>query len=174
MKGTISNIVSSIGKTLSSMASKAAGWGRNLMKMFIDGIRSKIAGIIAVVSGVAETVKDYLGFHSPAKKGPAKKGESDRWMLNLMDMFVAQIEAGAPRLQAAAIKAANQLKPLSNVQLGASIGVSGQKLASTIRWAGSNGMQRNIHITINTNETNLTEEGLYRVLRRMEMMENGW
>jgi tape measure domain-containing protein len=62
--------------------------GQNLINGFIKGIKSKIQAAKNAVSNVSQTVKDYLGWHSPTKKGAGS--DSDKWIPNLMDMMIKE------------------------------------------------------------------------------------
>lgn len=60
--------------------------GQNLINGFVRGIKSKIQSAKNAVSNVSQTVKDYLGWHSPTKKGAGS--DSDKWIPNLMEMML--------------------------------------------------------------------------------------
>lgn len=66
-------------------------WGSNFMTMMATGMTRKLPLLQETVSGAAHTMKDFLGFHSPTKKGPASK--SDRWAGNFVSMFAEGLEA---------------------------------------------------------------------------------
>lgn len=71
--------------SLSSISSKGSSWGSNLITMMAAGIRSKFPILSAAVSGAASVIKNFLGFNSPTKEGPASK--SDAWAGNFVTMF---------------------------------------------------------------------------------------
>ncbi|OYD08549.1 phage tail tape measure protein [Paludifilum halophilum] len=108
VKSYISNVGSNIKSTLSGLASKAKSWGRNLLNMFIKGIKSKIRAVVGVVSDVAGKVKGFLGFSSPTKEGPASK--SDKWAPNFMGMFAGGLEKNIPALRRTAAKVAGVME----------------------------------------------------------------
>lgn len=62
-------IVDSIGEGFLSMVDSAMQWGGDLVQSFIDGIKAKISALKNVVSNVAQTVKNFIGFSEP-KEGP--------------------------------------------------------------------------------------------------------
>jgi TP901 family phage tail tape measure protein len=111
VKSIISNVGSSIRSTLSGLASKALSWGRNLMDMFISGIKSKIRALVGAVSDVAGKVSDYLGFHSPTEKGPAS--DSHKWAPNFMRMFTQGMERNIPWIQRAAYRVAAAMRAVN-------------------------------------------------------------
>ena len=48
---------------------QAMTWGKDLIDSFVNGIKSKISAVTNAVKGVANKVKDFLGFSEP-KEGP--------------------------------------------------------------------------------------------------------
>lgn len=81
------------------LANDARTWGANLGEMFADGLRSKLAEVEAVAKQIAEVVNSYVGFHSPAERGPG--ADADTWAPNFMRMFTDGIVGARPALQAA-------------------------------------------------------------------------
>lgn len=72
-------------ESLSTVSSKGSTWGSNLISMMAAGMQSKFPTLTSIVSKAAGVIKDYLGFSSPTKEGPASK--SDRWAGNFVSMF---------------------------------------------------------------------------------------
>ena len=107
-RSAVSSAASSIRSILSSLASSAAAWGRNLGSMFASGIQATIGRAVAAARSAAAKIKSYLGFSSPTEKGPGR--DSDKWAPNLMNMLARGIEAGIPRIQAAASRAAASIQ----------------------------------------------------------------
>lgn len=97
---------------INGVVRNAKNWGRNLISNFTDGIRSMIGGVKNAVSSVASTVSDFLGFHSPAKKGPG--AEADKWMPNLMGMLADGIEDNIYEVSAAVNMTAGSLEGVQN------------------------------------------------------------
>lgn len=79
-----------------SLPGRAREWGRNLLQGFIDGIRQKWEDLKNAIAGIAQTVEDWIGHHSPTRKGPGRS--SDQWGPNLVDMFAGGIRAGKPKV----------------------------------------------------------------------------
>ena len=71
--------------SLSTVSSQGSSWGSNLISMMAAGMQSKFPTLTSIVSKAAGVIKDYLGFSSPTKEGPASK--SDRWAGNFVSMF---------------------------------------------------------------------------------------
>lgn len=107
-RSAVSSAASSIRSILSSLASSAAAWGRNLGSMFASGIQATISRAVAAARNAAARIKSYLGFSSPTEKGPGR--DSHKWAPNLMNMLARGIEAGIPRIQAAASRAAASIQ----------------------------------------------------------------
>jgi hypothetical protein len=42
--------------------------GKNMMNMLIQGIKQKVEDLKNAVAGVAQKIKDFLGFSSPTKE----------------------------------------------------------------------------------------------------------
>lgn len=66
----VGNLVSGLTSKFTSLAAGAAQWGRNLVSSFVGGIQSMAGAAANAASGIANTVKNFLGIHSPAKQGP--------------------------------------------------------------------------------------------------------
>lgn len=107
-RSAVSSAANSIRSILSSLASSAAAWGRNLGSMFASGIQATISRAVAAARNAAARIKSYLGFSSPTEKGPGR--DSHKWAPNLMNMLARGIEAGIPRIQAAASRAAASIQ----------------------------------------------------------------
>lgn len=76
--------------SIQSVVSQSSSWGSNLISMMTSGIRSKFPSLTSAVSEAAGVIKNFLGFHSPTKEGPASK--SDRWAGNFVSMFAGGLD----------------------------------------------------------------------------------
>lgn len=65
----VGKIIKKITSLFMELPSKAIEWGKDLLKGFIDGIKSKVAALVDAVKGVAAKVKSFLGFSEP-EEGP--------------------------------------------------------------------------------------------------------
>ena len=99
-------------KDINGVVKNAKNWGKNLISNFTDGINSMRRKVKDAVSSVASTVSDFLGFHSPAKKGPG--AEADKWMPNLMGMLADGIEDNIYEVSAAVNMTAGSLEGVQN------------------------------------------------------------
>lgn len=66
----------------------AANWGKDLISNFVDGITSKWDELKSGVKGVAQTVKDFLGFSEP-KEGPLSNFHT--YAPDMMELFAKGI-----------------------------------------------------------------------------------
>jgi TP901 family phage tail tape measure protein len=101
IQSAISSISSRVDAALGGLPSKMLNYGKNAMNMFVSGLKSGIGAIGSAVSGAADKIKSFLGFHSPAKEGPASRGESDQWMPNLMNMLAKGIDDNKDKVKKA-------------------------------------------------------------------------
>lgn len=85
VKKLIINLGTAIGEIFTGLIDMALDWGRNLLQSFIDGIKEKWDDLLDTVESIADTVKDYLGFSSPTKKGPGRFIEE--WGANMVKAF---------------------------------------------------------------------------------------
>ena len=81
--------------SLQNISSQGSSWGSNLISMMTSGIRSKFPSLTSAVSESAGVIKNFLGFHSPTKKGPASK--SDKWAGNFVSMFAGGLKSDSIR-----------------------------------------------------------------------------
>ena len=90
------SIVTAIGDGIKSLASSALTWGKDLIDNFVNGIKSKISAVINAVSGVASTVKSFLGFSEP-EKGPLSNFHT--YAPDMMDLFIKGIRDNENKLK---------------------------------------------------------------------------
>ncbi|WFD12015.1 phage tail tape measure protein [Tepidibacter hydrothermalis] len=86
-------------KKVNAKIEEAKLWGSNLIDMFTDGIKSKVANVKKTISDIGQTIKDYLGFSSPTKKGACSN--SDQWAPNFMNMFTDGIKKNKHKVKKA-------------------------------------------------------------------------
>lgn len=86
----------------------AFNWGKNLIGNIVDGISSMIGKVKDAVSKVGDSIGDFLGFHSPSKKGAGR--DADRWMPNLMNMLADGIKDNIYKVSGAVDVTANALQ----------------------------------------------------------------
>lgn len=74
----------------------AKTWGEDLISNFVSGITQKWEALKNSVKGVAQTVKDFIGFSEP-KKGPLSNFSS--FAPDMVDLFIQGLQQGQRRLQ---------------------------------------------------------------------------
>lgn len=67
---TVKNyVVDPVSNKIKELPRMALQWGKDLIDSFVQGIKSKISAVTSAVSGIASTVKSFLGFSEP-EEGP--------------------------------------------------------------------------------------------------------
>lgn len=103
----LANLWSSLSGWFTNLTGQSTGWGKNLIQGFINGINGMLVAVGNAVSGVAQKVAAFLGFHSPSKEGPGR--EAHLWGPNLVKMFANDIQSTAPKARKAAESMMSQL-----------------------------------------------------------------
>ncbi|SFS75910.1 phage tail protein [Marininema halotolerans] len=124
-----SDLLGGISSKISSFCKGARDWGVNMIEQFVAGIRSGITWVTDAVNDVVNSVKDFLGFSSPTKKGPGS--QSNKWAPNFMEMFTAGIKMGMPALKSVASQSASQLAILGQSQGSGGLALAGGGAASS-------------------------------------------
>ena len=103
----ITGLFSSIGDFFSDLFKDAFNWGKNLIQNIADGIKNAWNKVVDGVKSIGQSIKDFLGFGSPTKKGPGHT--ADEWIPNLLGMMEEDFYRGAPNIQKAAMSVASSL-----------------------------------------------------------------
>jgi TP901 family phage tail tape measure protein len=106
------NIKSGIRNIVNDLIDGAKSWGKNMVSMFAAGIANSVGLVAKAAKSIAAKAKEYLGFASPTKRGPASN--SDKWAPNFMDMFSSGIQKGIPQLKMAVSDVALTLSDTQN------------------------------------------------------------
>jgi len=93
-------VSNSIKSTFDDLVKNALSWGSNLIGNIIQGIQDKWNDLTETVGSVADIISNYLGFHSPTKKGPGS--DADTWTPNLISMLAGGLSSGSSTIGAAA------------------------------------------------------------------------
>ena len=75
----------------------ASQWGKDLIQNFVDGMKARWENLKSSVSGIAQTVKDFLGFSEP-KTGPLSNFHT--FAPDMIDLFIQGLKQGQARLDA--------------------------------------------------------------------------
>jgi len=115
--GTVIDVITQlwtlIQPAFDGMTKSAWTWGHNMMVGFGNGIVSVINDIIAIVQNVAQEIANYLGFASPAKKGPG--AELASWGPGLVGGFVEGVANSLPLVANAVAQIAGQFSALGSI-----------------------------------------------------------
>lgn len=84
-------ILAAIGEGVADMAAAGVEWGENLIAGFVEGIKSKIRSVQDAVKGVISAAAEFIGFHSPAKKGEGRYIVD--WGANMISGFLDGVES---------------------------------------------------------------------------------
>jgi hypothetical protein len=91
----VDNVWQSIKNGFNKIIDGAKTWGKDLLDNFIGGIKAKIQKLKDMVSNVAQTVKDFLGFSEP-EKGPLSNFHT--YAPDMIDLFVKGIKDNERKL----------------------------------------------------------------------------
>lgn len=106
MSDAFSSLRDSISNWFQNLINDAFNWGKNLIDGFINGIKSMIGKVTSTVRSVVNTVSDYMGFRSPAKKGEGRYIVD--WGANMIAGFIEGMNKAMPELQ----KSARSIMPV--------------------------------------------------------------
>lgn len=93
---------------ITSLPSRALGWGRDIINGIVDGIRSAISRITSVMSDVANTIASFIHFSEP-DKGPLSNFHT--YMPDMMKQMAQGIQNGIPMLENAMNTMAQSMIP---------------------------------------------------------------
>lgn len=143
------DIIRWVGDGVSDLIDNALQWGKDLIDNFVNGIKSGIQWVIDAVSGVADTVKSFLGFSEP-EKGPLSNFHT--YAPDMMQLFAQGITDNAGLIEDSFNKALDFKRnlDLGTAKVGfesSAVGVSTAAMANTAYTAAqSNG---SMPITLN-------------------------
>lgn len=119
LKTSISTVIGNIKQTIvggfqnaidfiTSLPSKALGWGRDIINGLVEGIRNAISSITNVMSDVAETIKSFIHFSIP-DRGPLRDFNS--YMPDMAKQLAQGIRNGIPTIESAMDSMARSMVP---------------------------------------------------------------
>ena len=154
---------------ISNIIEEAYNWGKNLIGNIVDGVKSSVDKVKDAAKSVANTISNYLGFHSPTKEGPGS--DADKWMPNMIQMFADGIYSNMGKIKSAVSYAAHNLSELSNIQTMPNLAISGignYNDPSLLEKFDITGMQQdgNTTIIIKVGEDTLTEKVISNINRK--------
>ena len=144
---------------IKGLASDAWNWGADIISGIIDGIKSMINNLADTVTGVADTIRDFLHFSVP-DKGPLTDYES--WMPDFMKGLAKGIDKSKKYVEKAVGGVAKAMQLTMDSDLNYSLhGISGAMLPDS-----SGGTVNNYYNTDNrktVNQTNQSPKALSRL-----------
>ena len=152
LKDVGQDIIDGVAEGLSGLKDAAIQWGKDLIDGFVSGIKSKISDVVNTVKGVAQTVKDYIGFSEP-DKGPLSNFHT--FAPDMMQLYSSGIRNNSWRVTDAVDNLAGQMmtsmptpvtaEDLSGITAGAVNGITaanaGQSFPSKIVLMLENGVE---------------------------------
>lgn len=144
---------------IKGLASDAWNWGADIISGIIDGIKSMINNLADTVTGVADTIRDFLHFSVP-DKGPLTDYEN--WMPDFMKGLAKGIDKSKKYVEKAVGGVAKAMQLTMDSDLNYSLhGISGAMLPGS-----SGGTVNNYYNTDNrktVNQTNQSPKALSRL-----------
>lgn len=89
-------MVDEIKSSIMQKVEDAKNWGRDLISNFVGGITAKWEALKSTVSGIAQTVANFLGFSEP-KEGPLSNFHT--YAPDMMDLFMKGIKDNEGKLK---------------------------------------------------------------------------
>lgn len=93
---------------ITSLPSRALGWGRDIINGVVQGIRNAIGNITRVMTDVADTIASFIHFSVP-DKGPLHSFND--WMPDMTNQLAKGIENGIPKISSAMDRMAGSMVP---------------------------------------------------------------
>jgi len=114
------------------LVDSAKEWGWNMIQMLMDGIMEKWNSFKDTVAATSQVLADFLGFHSPTKKGAGK--DSDKWMPNLINMLAIGLNEWKSVIEWKAKLIAESLASIGVKFKQSAISETLIKIADTAKW----------------------------------------
>ena len=144
---------------IKGLASDAWNWGADIISGIIDGIKSMISNLADTVTGVADTIRDFLHFSVP-DKGPLTDYES--WMPDFMKGLAEGINKSKKYVE----KAVNGVAQAMQLSMDSDLNYSLNGISGAIVGGSSGGTVNNYYNNDNSrtvNQTNNSPKALSRL-----------
>ena len=93
----LTNIIEAFAQLAPMLLSEAAEWGGDLIEGLVLGISNGISYVQDAVAGVAQGIRDFIGFSEP-ERGPLSNFHT--YMPDMFDLLTEGVEEGAPGFEA--------------------------------------------------------------------------
>ena len=144
---------------IKGLASDAWNWGADIISGIINGIKSMISNLADTVTGVADTIRDFLHFSVP-DKGPLTDYES--WMPDFMKGLAEGINKSKKYVE----KAVNGVAQAMQLSMDSDLNYSLNGISGAIVGGSSGGTVNNYYNNDNSrtvNQTNNSPKALSRL-----------
>ena len=144
---------------IKGLASDAWNWGADIISGIIDGIKSMISNLADTVTGVADTIRDFLHFSVP-DKGPQTDYES--WMPDFMRGLADGINKSKKYVE----KAVNGVAQAIQLTMDSDLNYSLNGISGAVVGGSSGGTVNNYYNNDNSrtvNQTNNSPKALSRL-----------
>ena len=95
IKNAIVNGFNSAIQWIANLPQQATTWGKHMIQGFIDGVTSKLSALKDKVKGVAQSIRNVLGFSIP-KEGPLHTYMT--WMPHMIEGMKSSLSSATPKL----------------------------------------------------------------------------
>lgn len=102
LKSVIESLMNDVKTKFTEKTPEAREWGIDLMKNFVDGIKSELPNLESTVKQVGQVIADNLE-HSHPSEGPL--ADDYKWMPDMMELFADGIKDNAHLVSDAAVDA---------------------------------------------------------------------
>lgn len=155
-------------------------WGADLIDNFVGGIKENVYKVVAASSGLAQTVKDYIGFSEP-DKGPLSNFHT--FAPDMIDLFTQGVNDGQGKLIGSISSMAENVRNAMNFsgEFTPALAVGGFTSPSFSSGAGGTVQNISVNLTIegsNSLENDVDEitdravEQISEKLRQLDISDN--
>lgn len=135
IRSAIVNGFNSAIQWIANLPQQAITWGKHMIQGFIDGVTSKLSALKDKVKGVAQSIRNVLGFSIP-KEGPLHTYMT--WMPHMIEGMKSSLSNATPKL----------IRQVQQVAEGINVGLNSDLNKMTLDMNGSN--IHRVNNTINT------------------------
>lgn len=152
-------IIQAIWNVLKELPGKALQWGKDMIQGFINGIWNMIGSVRNAVSGIANTIKNFLHFSRP-DKGPLRDYET--WMPDMVKGLSKTLKSSTPELYNASKNLSNKIAnglDLSNIynKMKSTVDFETQKLSANLSTTAS--VNKNMIVNLNQSKADVYLDG---------------
>ena len=154
-----SNVVEPIAEFFGGLVEDAVTWGADIMSSIVDGINSGIQWVVDAVSGVAQDIKNFLGFSEP-EEGPLSNFHT--YMPDMIDLMTTGIRAGRTKVREAMSELAGDVSANASLNVLSSMQRATSVAPQTLRATQTSNTSRVVNQTNNFKNTFSGERDVQR------------